>query len=140
MRLSEILAISGQPGLYKFVAQSKSGIIVESLADGRRMPVQGTSKVSTLSDIAIFTTSEDLPLGEVLAKMFSALEGKEVMNHKSDAKLLKEEMGRLIPEYDEDRVYISDIKKLFSWYNILVGAGMDTFVEKEEQEEAESAE
>lgn len=142
MKLSEILSISGQPGLYKFVAQSKSGIIVESLSNGNRMPVQGSAKVSSLGDIAVFTNEEDMPLGDVFQVIFDKNEGKESINHKTAGKdELISSFASFIPEYDVDRVHLSDIKKIFSWYNILVGAGITTFKEEEtEEQEPESKE
>ena len=133
MKLSEILSISGQPGLYKFVAQSKSGIIVESLSDGRRMPVQGTSKVSSLGDIAVFTENEDMPLSVVFQTIYDKNEGAEVLNPKSPAEELKAAFNSFIPAYDKDRVHVSDMKKIFSWYNILRASGMTSFVEESEE-------
>ncbi|MFI3268512.1 MAG: DUF5606 domain-containing protein [Rikenellaceae bacterium] len=137
MTLSEILSISGYPGLFKFVAQSKNGIIVESLLDKKRMLVQGSSKVSTLGDIAIFTVEEDIALGQVFDNIFKGCEGKESISHKSDEATLRSEFAKFLPEYDEDRVRVSDIKKVFSWYNILIGAGFTEFVEEEEAETEE---
>ena len=131
MKLAEILAISGQPGLYKYIAQSRNGIIVESLADGKRIPVQGTSKVSSLGDIAIFTETADVPLAEVFQNIYDINKGAEAISPKSPNEALKKEMKRFLPEYDEDRVHVSDMKKLFSWYNILLKAGITTFVEEE---------
>lgn len=133
MTLSEILSIAGYPGLFKFVAQSKNGIIVESLVNQKRMVVQGSSKVSTLGDIAIFTIEEDIALGQVFDNMYKGCEGKEAISHKSDEKTLKAEFEKFLPEYDKDRVRISDIKKVFSWYNILVNAGVTEFIEAEEE-------
>lgn len=134
MTLSEILSIAGYPGLYKFVAQSKSGIIVESLVDKKRMPVQGTSKVSSLGDIAMFTIEEDIALGQVFENIYKGTEGKEAICHKSEEKALKAEFEKYLPQYDKERVRISDIKKVFAWYNILVNAGITEFAEKEEEE------
>lgn len=139
MKLSEILAISGQSGLYKFVAQSKSGIIVESLVDAKRMPVQGTSKVSSLGDIAIFTDDDDAPLSEVFDAIYKGLDGGEAISHKSDAKDLQNELARFLPNYDRERVHVSDMKKLFLWYNILVRAGITNFIEAESNEEESEA-
>ena len=140
MKLEEILAISGQPGLYRYVAQSKGGIIVESLLDGRRMPVQGSSRVSSLGDIAIFTLTEDKPLGDIFQSIYEKEGGKPVINPKSDNEALKKEFGRLVEDYDRDRVHVSDMKKLFAWYNLLLECGMTSFVsQEEEQAEAEEA-
>lgn len=138
MKLAETLAISGQPGLFRFVAQSRNGIIVESLADAKRMIVSGNAKVSSLNDIAIFTTSEDMPLAYVFEMISKATDGKECCSHKADNAQLKAAMKQYLPDYDEERVRVSDIKKLFAWYNILVNHGMTVFVEEETQEAAEA--
>ncbi len=133
MKLSEILSISGQSGLYRFVAQSKSGIIVENLSDGRRMPVQGTSKVSSLGDIAVFTENEDMPLSVVFQTIYDKNEGGEALSPKSSAEELKKAFKTFVPVYDEDRVHVSDMKKIFAWYNILRAAGMTVFVEESDE-------
>lgn len=127
MEMKDILAITGQPGLFKFVAQSKTGIIVESLSDGKRSNAAGTAKVSSLSEIAIFTEGEDLPLAQVFEKVYAYTQGKEAISHKSTTEELKKFMALVLPEYDRERVHVSDIKKLVSWFNILVGAGMTEF-------------
>jgi len=137
MKLAETLAISGQPGLFRFVAQSRGGIIVESLADAKRTIVSGNAKVSSLGDIAIFTTSEDMPLGRVFEMISKATGGKECCSHKASDAQLKAAMKQYLPDYDEDRVRVSDIKKLFSWFNILISKGMTVFVEEEEQTAAD---
>lgn len=140
MKLSEILSISGQPGLHKYVAQSKGGIIVESLSDQKRFPVGGAAKVSSLSDIAIFTQSEDLALAEVFQKIYVATSGKEVVSPKGlSNEELKATMKQYLPDYDEDRVHVSDMKKLFTWYNILIGAGFTTFIETQQEQEDDAA-
>ncbi|MFI3299328.1 MAG: DUF5606 domain-containing protein [Rikenellaceae bacterium] len=141
MKLSEILSISGAPGLYKYVAQSKGGFIVESLdAAARRSNVSGSAKVSSLGDIAMYTYSEEVSLGEIFETIYKEFNGAAVaITSKSSAAQLSEFMEKALPEYDRDRVHNSDIKKLAQWYNILVAAGMSTFVE-EEQEGEEAAE
>ena len=139
MELKEILAISGQPGLYKFVAQSTHGVIVESLTDGRRTNTPASAKVSALAEIAIFTEAEDMPLGDVFEKLYAHTGGKATIGPKSDPAQLKALLAEVLPEYDRERVHVSDMKKLVAWYNILVGAGMTKFVE-EEVKEADSAE
>ncbi len=127
MRINEVLAISGQPGLYKYVANSRNGIIVESLADSKRAIIPQTAKVSSFGDIAIYTIAEDIPLTEVLAKMAELLESKPAIDHKSSEGDLKELFEKTLPDYDKDRVRISDIKKVIQWYNILIGAGITDF-------------
>lgn len=127
MELKEILAISGQPGLYKFVAQSKSGIIVESLVDGKRSNATGSAQVSSLGEISIFCESEDMPLAKVLDKIQKHTGGKEAISPKSKPEELKAFLATVLPEYDRERVHVSDIKKMVSWYNTLIGAGMTEF-------------
>lgn len=140
MELKEILAISGQSGLYKFVAQSKSGIIVESLADGVRSNAAATSKVSAMSEIAIFTEGDDVPLAEVFSNIYGYTGGKEAISHKASPEELKKFFAQVQPDYDRDRVHVSDMKKVVNWYNILVAAGMTDFkaesAEEPEQEDA----
>jgi hypothetical protein len=137
MEFKDVLAISGMPGLYKYVAQSKNGIIVESLADGHRMNASATSRVSALSEISMFTEGEDIPLADVFTRMYAHTEGKEGMSHKESADKMKAYFGEVLPEYDRERVHVSDIKKALSWFNILVGAGMTEFKLPEEVEQAE---
>ncbi len=137
MKLQDILAISGQPGLYKFIAQSKTGVIVESLSDGRRINAASSAKVSSMAEIAIYTESDDMPLSKVFEAMTSHLEGKEAISHKSSANELKSLFEAVIPDYDKDRVHVSDIKKVVSWYNTLTQAGITDFSIEEEEEETE---
>lgn len=136
MYLREILAISGTPGLYKYVAQGKGGIIVESLSDGKRTMVSGSAKVSALGDIAIFTDSEEVALGTVFQSIFDLEKGGAVtINGKSTPDELAAFMQKALPSYDQERVHNSDIKKLAQWYNTLVGVGMTNFTAQEEQTE-----
>ncbi|MDX9907106.1 MAG: DUF5606 domain-containing protein [Bacteroidales bacterium] len=140
MNLKDILAIGGQPGLYKMLSQAKNNIIVESLTTGKRMPAYATSKISSLGDIAIFTLSEDLPLQKVFLKIFEIESGGPAIDHKSDPQTLVSYMEKILPDYDRDRVYVSDIKKLVQWYNILLEKGLITPEEPEtETNEEESA-
>lgn len=127
MELKEILAISGQPGLYKYVAQSTRGVIVESLADGRRMNASAHSKVSALTEISMFTEGDDLPLAEVFTRIYAQTGGKEAISHKESPEQLKAAFAAAVPEYDRDRVHVSDIKKCFAWFNALVKAGFTEF-------------
>lgn len=136
MELSEILAISGQPGLFKYVAQSQRGVIVESLIDKMRMNASATSRVSALTEISMFTEGEDIPLAEVFTRIYAHTGGKEAISPKSTPEQLKAAFAEVLPEYDRDRVHVSDIKKCFSWFNILVGAGFTEFkLPTEESEE-----
>lgn len=139
INLEGILSIAGKPGLYKLVAQSRSGIIVESLTDGKRMPVSSAQNISALSDIAIYTYTEEKPLHEI----FSALKEKEggvtPVKHKDSGAKLEAYFIEVVPEYDADRVYSSDIKKVIQWYNTLEEKGLLVEVEENETEtEAES--
>lgn len=135
MNLKEILSISGTPGLYRYVAQSKGGIIVESLdVTHRRMVVSGSAKVSALGDIAIFTHSEEVALGEVFEKIRVKFNAKPVdITSKSTPAELVAFIEGVLPEFDRERVHNSDIKKLAQWYNTLIAAGVESFVEKEEE-------
>ncbi|HJA99423.1 MAG TPA: DUF5606 domain-containing protein [Candidatus Alistipes avicola] len=127
MELKEILAISGQPGLYKFVAQSTRGVIVESLVDGKRMNAASNSKVSALTEISIFTEGEDIPLAEVFTKIYEHTNGQPAISHKEEPARLKAFFAEVLPDYDRDRVHVSDMKKVFSWFNTLLGAGFTEF-------------
>lgn len=127
MELKEILAISGQPGLYRYVAQSTRGVIVESLLDGRRMNAASNAKVSSLTEISMFTEGDDIPLAEVFTKIFAHTDGKQAISPKETPEKLKAAFADVLPEYDRERVHVSDIKKCFAWYNILVEAGFTQF-------------
>lgn len=127
MKMNEILAISGQPGLYRYVAQSARGVIVESLVDGKRSNVSGSVNVSALSEISMFTEGEDIALAKVFTNIYGVYEGKEAISHKESAEKIKAAFESALPEYDRDRVRVSDMKKCFSWYNALVKAGATSF-------------
>ena len=133
--LDKILAVSGKPGIYHLVTGGKSTIIVESLVDGKRMPVHPTQKVSSLSDISMFTLEEDIPLKEVLLKIKAQYDNAPAEDLGKDSKSLRAAMLKVLPTYDADRVYDSDIKKLFQWYNLLQAKDMLDF-----EEEAPAAE
>ena|SRR5690554_2889265 len=135
--LKGILAVSGQQGLFKHIAEAKNHIIVESLETGKKMPVYTSSKVSALEDIAIYTTAEDTPLKEVFELISKKEDGGKCLSHKSSASEMKDYFGDVLPDYDRDRVYVSDIKKVLLWYNILQEKGMLDFSE-EEADESES--
>lgn len=137
MDLKDILSISGKPGLFKNIGQAKNGVIVESLDDGKRFPAFAHERISSLAEISVFTTGEDIPLKDVFKKVYEKYEGKEAIDPKSDGAKLKEFMKEVLPDYDEDRVYVSDIKKMLTWYNILVSKDMLDFTEEEEEKPAE---
>ena len=127
MELKDILAISGQPGLFKYVAQSQRGVIVESLLDGKRMNASATARVSSLTEISMFTEDEDIPLADVFTNSWNYTEGKEIIPHNDTADKIQAEFAKVLPEYDRDRVHVSDMKKCFAWYNLLVKAGFTEF-------------
>ena len=125
MEFSKIISVSGKPGLYAAVSQTKSGFIVESLTDKKRFPIAATNNVSLLENIAIYTYEEEVPLLTVFKSMYEKEEGKEALSHKESENQLTAYFSEVLPDYDEERVYISNIKKVIQWYNILVNAGMD---------------
>ncbi len=138
MKLKDILSISGKGGLYKFISQGRNGIIVESFEDHKRMVVHSSAKVSALEDIAIFTESEEVPLAEVFKKLFEKLSGKETISHKSSPEELKAVLESILPDYDRERVYVSDMKKLVQWYNLLLG--LNLLIPEEESAEEKKEE
>lgn len=133
--LKEIISISGHSGLFKFVSQGRQGIIVESLVDGKRINVPVTAKVSALSDIAVFTDSGEVSLREVLQKINDLEGGKPAIDTKSDSKEIVKYFAKAIPDYDRDRVYTSDIKKIINWYNQLQSHNMLELLKEEENNE-----
>lgn len=141
--INRILSISGRPGLYRLVNQGKNMLIVESLADGRRTPAYARDKVISLADVSMYTTDGDEPLGNVLESVKEKTGGQPV-----DVKGLEKEgklrsfFAEVLPNFDDDRVYTNDIKKLFMWYNQLIAAGVTDFKDEEiaEDQAAEAAE
>ncbi len=133
--LTGIISISGQPGLYKIVAQSKNGIIVESLSDKKRLNVYASTKVSTLSDISMFTTGDDKPIEEIMTSVFEKEKGGAAIDNKADDKAIEKYFSEILPEYDKERVYVSNMRKLINWYNSLQSTG--SLKEKEEKKEGE---
>ena len=135
MDLSKILAISGRHGLFKMINQTKNGVIVESLADGKRSTAFAHERISALEEISVFTTGEDMPLKEVFKKIYEKQEGGPVIDPKSETVNLKEYFAELVPEYDQERVYASDIKKVLTWCNTLEELKMLDFTEEKTEEE-----
>lgn len=136
--LREILAITGKPGLFRIVSQGNRMLIVEDLLSKKRFPAMSRDKVVSLGDIAMYTDSGDKPLGEILDLVYSRNEGKPIDVKKLVAeKGLRAEFESVIPDFDQERVYDNDIKKLFTWYNILIEAGMTKFAEEKKEEENE---
>ena len=138
MVLKDIMAISGEPWLFKFIAQGKNSIIVEHLETKRRSSAFSSAKVSSLEEISIFTEKEDMPLGKVFDLIFDKENGGPAIDYKADPEKLKSYLNEVLPEYDKERVYVSDIKKLIHWYNILQTLNM--LVKEEPEKPAEPAE
>ena len=135
-KLNEILAITGKPGLYKLISRGNNMLIVESLVDGKRMPTYARDKIVALSDVSMFTDSDDVALSEVLtnAGKKEGLKAVAMDPKKADNKELQAWFDEVLPNWDRDRVYPSDIRKLIQWYNILINAGITDFsIEKEEE-------
>ncbi len=138
MGLEKILSVAGKPGLYKLITQTRSGFVAESLLDGKRISVGLRSNVSVLSEIAIYTLEEELPLRAVFLKIQEKENGgKTSVGHKEDKLKLEEYFFEVLPNYDEDRVYASDIKKIIQWYNILVDKDIADFSENESEPSSE---
>jgi Domain of unknown function (DUF5606) len=123
MNLKDILSISGEPGLFRFVAQGRNAIIVEHLETKRRRTAAASAKVSSLEEISIFTDKDDLPLGKIFDLIYEKEKGGLAIDSKSDAVKLKAYFEEIVPEYDKNRVYVSDMKKVVLWYNILQKLG-----------------
>lgn len=134
-----ILSIAGKPGLYRLVSQGRNMLIVESLSTGKRMPAHARDKVMSLGDIAMYTTGDDKPLAEILELLKAKTNGQKV-----EAAVIKDDaaarnlFGEVLPEFDRDRVHDSDIRKLYQWYNALLDAGIDSFVQPQEGEQADN--
>ena len=139
MELKNIVAINGKPGLYEIKAQSKSGIIVESLIDAKKFPVSATHNISALNEIAIYTYEEEMPLRLILKSISEKENGNESINPKENSKLLTSYFREILPNFDEERVYISNIKKILQWYNLLVSKKFDFSLIKEEDPAEEEA-
>ncbi len=139
MKLDKVMSISGKPGLYELKAQTRGGFVAESMLDGKKLTVNLRHNVSLLSEIAIYTYTEEVPLREVFQKIKEKENGGEAINHKESKAKLEEYFSEVLPEYDEDRVYASDIKKIVQWYNLLISKGYDDFsaAEKEAADEEE---
>lgn len=134
MSLEKVLSISEKPGLFKLITQTRNGFIAESLIDGKRLSVNMHSNVSLLSEIAIYTLTEEVPLIQVLKKIKDKENGKTTsITHKSSKDELEEYFFEVLPDYDEDRVYASDIKKVIRWYNLLQQNNMLDLVEEDEK-------
>lgn len=143
MDLSKILSVTGKPGLYRMVGEAKNNLIIESLIDGKKIPSFAHDRVSSLKEISIYTEGEDIPLEQVFKRLFDNQEGKAVDNpKKSSTDVIKSLFETVLPDYDKDAVYVSDMKKVFSWYNLLLEKELLDFSETEENatENAEESE
>ncbi len=141
MSLEKIVAVSGKPGLFEIISQSKGGLIVSSLIDKKKIPINTMHNVSVLNDIAIYTYEEEVPLRTVLKTIADKHENKEAISHKESNEKLLSFFGEVLPDFDEERVYASNVKKIVQWYNILSKAEFDFSSIKEisEEEEEEKA-
>ena len=135
MSLEKILSISGKPGLYKILTQTRGGFVAESLLDKKKLTVNMQSNVSVLSEIAIYTLTEELPLKEVFKKINDKENGKPTsISHKDSKDVLEEYFFEVLPDYDEDRVYASDIKKVVQWYNLLHSQNLLDFIQEDSKD------
>ena len=140
MKITDILAVAGKPGLYQVLASGSSSIVVESMLDGKRSSVPGTARVSNLADITMYTHDDDVPLLDILNRMHDAQKSTEGPSHKDAAQTIRDFVDGIVPELDHDRVYQSDLKKLVQWYNLLVSKGAFPLEAPEQAEEAPAEE
>ena len=138
MNLNEIISITGRPGLFKVVAQGKNSVIVESIVDKKRIAAHASDRISAIGDISIYTSDDDVKLIDVFEKFNDKYEGKAGPSHKEELSALEGILGEILPNYDRERVYKSDVRKIFQWYNILTNAGIP-IVEKKEKEDKKEA-
>lgn len=140
--IKKILSISGRPGLFKLVNQGKNMLIVESLLDGKRRPAYAHDKVVSLGDISIYTNDGDMPLADVLELIKAKTDAQPVDVKKMDDAQVRSYFAEILPDFDDERVYTNDIRKLFAWYNQLIAAGVTEFKDNEiaEDQAAEAAE
>jgi len=139
MDLSEYFTIPGKPGVFKMLSQSKSNAVMESLIDGKRLPVFSSDKISSLEEIGMFTNGEDVPLTEVFQNIFREENGAVAsVSPKADNKDLKAYFSKVLPDWDQDRVYVSDIKKVITWYNLLTEKNLISLEEKKDDASEEN--
>ena len=124
MSLEKIISISGKPGLFQIITQTRTGFLVESLLDGKKLSLNLRSNVSLLSEISVYTYDKEIKLSEVLKKIQDYTANTEAISHKEDKAVLEDYFRKVLPEYDEERVYSSDIKKIIHWYNLLQPKGL----------------
>lgn len=132
--LKEILSITGKPGLFRIITPGKRTLLVEDLVSKKRFPLGARDRVVCLGDIAMYTVGEDLPLDKILDRVYAVEEGNKIDVKAMDNEALREEFAKAVEDFDRDRVYPSDIKKLFNWYNLLISEGYTKFTEEEASE------
>lgn len=137
MDYSKIIVVSGKSGTFKIIAQSKGGIIAESLTDGKKLPIAANSKVTSLEDIVIFTETDEIKLKEVFKNMKKFADEGTTFSHKATDFEIKASFEQILPEYDKDRVYVSDMKKIIMWFNQL---NLNNLIVTETEEEEKTAE
>ena len=136
MEFEKIIAVSGKPGLFQIISQSKNAVIAESLLDNKRVAINASSNISLLDNLAIYSYEGDVKLATIFKTMFEKEGGKETISHKSSNQEVLSYFLEVLPDFDEDRVYASNIKTVIQWYNLLVKSGMDLSKIKDEEEEA----
>lgn len=134
MEIDKIISVSGKPGLFNIVTQTRSGFVVESLLDGKKLSLNIKSNVSLLSEISIYTYSEEVSLASVFAAIAEKENNEKTISHKESKEVLEAYFREVLPEYDEDRVYASDIKKVVQWYNLLLDKGVEFKLEQVKEE------
>ena len=125
MEFNKIIAVTGKPGLFEILSQTKTGVIVKSIVDGKRFPITATHNVSLLENIAIYTYEEEVPLAKIFKNIADKEDNKEAISHKESAAKLTNYFSEILPDFDEERVYASNIKKVIQWYNTLAKANFD---------------
>lgn len=138
MDLSKIISISGRPGLFQIINQTRGGVLAESLLDGKKLSIGQTQRVSTLADISIYLEDGDEPLGNIFCEIFKNTDANPIEVDVKDTEALRDFLREILPNYDQDRVYASDIKKLVKWYNLLLKAGLIDLENEEDTEEADA--
>ena len=133
MSFKDILAISGQSGLFRFVSRGRTGVIIESLSDGKKITVSASARMSSMADISIYTDDADFPLPSLFKRIHEKENGGPAISHKVDNAAMKSYFAQVMPEYDRDRVYVSDMKKIVQWYNLLQERGL---INPDEEEQA----
>ncbi|MCH3885336.1 DUF5606 family protein [Tenacibaculum aquimarinum] len=139
MDFNKIIAVTGKPGLFEILSQTKTGVIVKNLLEDKRFPITATHNVSLLENIAIYTYEKEVPLGTVIKAIADKEDGKEAISHKESGKKLEAYFAEVLPDYDAERVYTSNIKKVVQWYNLLAKSEFDfaTLAKKTTTEEEE---